>query len=106
MNSKKDVISLTPSFDLLNTTIVLPRAEEELALPLNARKNKLTREDFLDYFAKARLGLTERVIGKMLTEFRIMRPEWRALVGVSFLSGEMKDKYLKVLDERFARIFV
>ena len=102
---KQDVISLTPAYDLVNTTIVLPRAEEELALPLNARKNKLRREDFLDYFARGRLGLTERVIDKMLAEFRKVRPEWRVLVGISFLSDEMKDKYLNILDERFARIF-
>jgi serine/threonine-protein kinase HipA len=102
---KQDVISLTPAYDLVNTTIVLPGVEEELALPLNARKNKLRREDFLDYFARGRLGLTERVIDKMLAEFRKVRPEWQTLIGISFLSDEMKDKYLKILDERFARIF-
>ena len=102
---KQDVISLSPAYDLVNTSIVLPRTEEELALPLNARKNKLKCEDFLDYFAKGRLGLTERVIDKMLTEFRKARPEWQTLVGISFLSDEMKDKYFKILDERFSRIF-
>ncbi|RJQ80588.1 MAG: type II toxin-antitoxin system HipA family toxin [Desulfobacteraceae bacterium] len=102
---RQEVISLAPAYDLLNTTIVLPRVEEEMALPLNARKNKLRREDFLDYFARGRLGLTERVIDKMLAEFRRARPEWQALVRISFLSDEMKDKYLKILEERFARIF-
>jgi len=102
---KQDVISLTPAYDLLNTTIVLPRAEEELALPLNAKKNKLKREDFLDYFAKGRLELTTKVIDKMLDEFRKVRPEWEALVGISFLADEKKQKYLGILDERFARIF-
>ena len=51
------------------------------------------------------MGLTERVIDKMLAEFRKVRPEWQTLIGISFLSDEMKDKYLKILDERFARIF-
>lgn len=101
----KDVISLAPAYDLLNTTIVLPQPEEELALPLNGKKNKLKREDFLDYFAKGRLGLTERVIDKMLADFAEVRPAWEALVGISFLADEMKWKYLQVLDERFARVF-
>ena len=101
----KDVISLTPAYDLLNTTIVLPQPEEELALPLKANKNKLKREDFLDYFGKERLGVTERVIDKMLADFAMVRPEWETLVGISFLSDEMKEKYLQVLVERFARIF-
>jgi len=101
----KDVISLTQAYDLLNTTIVLPRAEEELALPLNGKKNKLTREDFLDYFANERLGLTERVIDKMLAVFAKVRPEWEGMVEMSFLSDEMKERYLKILDERYAIIF-
>ncbi|MEW6518634.1 MAG: HipA domain-containing protein [Thermodesulfobacteriota bacterium] len=102
---RKDVISLSPAYDLLNTTIVLPQAQEELALPVNDRKNKLRREDFLDAFARGRLGLAERVIDKIMTGFLTVRPEWQALIGISFLSDEMKQKYLNVLDERFARIF-
>lgn len=101
----QEVISLAPAYDLLNTTIVLPQAEDELALPLHARKNKLKREDILDYFARERLGLTERVIDKISAEFAAVRPEWKALVGISFLSEAMKERYLGVLAERCARIF-
>ena len=100
-----EVISLAPAYDLLNTTIVLPQPEEELALPLNARKNKLRRQDFLDYFGRKRLELPDRIIEKMVTDFAKVRSEWEVLVGISFLSDEMKGKYLKILDERFVRIF-
>lgn len=100
----RDVISLSPAYDLLNTTIVLPLPTEELALPLHARKNKLRREDFLHYFAQERLGLSGRVIDKMLTEFIEVRPQWQALIARSFLSGALKEKYQQVLDNRFARI--
>lgn len=101
----QDVISLTPAYDLLNTTIVLPQPEEELALPLNGKKNKLNRNDFLDYFAKESLGLNNKIIGKIVAEFAKVRQKWEALIGISFLSEEMKRKYLKVLDERFTRIY-
>ena len=101
----QDIISLTPAYDLLNTTIILPQPEEELALPLNARKNKLRREDFLEYFARDRLGLAERIIDKITTDFANIRPQWEALLEVSFLSDKMKEKYLRVVNERFARIF-
>lgn len=100
-----DVIALTPAYDLLNTTIILARPEEELALPLHARKNKIRRADLLDYFAGQRLGLAGRVIEKMLADFARVRPKFEELVGISFLSAAMKKKYLQVLDERFARIF-
>ena len=100
-----DVISLSPAYDLLNTTIVLQRPEEELALPLNGKKNKLKREDFLNYFAKARLSLPERVIDKVLSDFVKVRQEWEDMVGISFLSDDMKEKYTQVLTERSARIY-
>lgn len=101
----REVISLSPAYDLVNTTIVLGNPEEELALPLNGKKNKLNRKDFLDYFAGERLGVPERIVEKILTEFAAAREQWENLVEISFLSQEMKIRYLKLLDERFARLF-
>ena len=100
-----DVISLAPAYDLLNTTIVLPQPEEELALPLNGKKNMLTRADFLGHYAGERLGLTQRVIERILADFAKARPAWESLVGISFLSDNMKKRYREVVAERFARIF-
>jgi len=101
----KEVISLSPAYDLLNTTIIWAQAEEEMALPLQGRKNKLQRNDLIEYFAHERLQLSGRVIEKMLDIFFGVRPEWESLLKASFLSEEMKEKYLDVLDARFARIF-
>lgn len=100
-----EVISLSPAYDLLNTTIILARPEEELALPLHARKNRLQRDDFIEYFARERLQLSGKVVAKMQDQFRGVRSGWESLVKVSFLSKEMKEKYLAVLDARFARMF-
>jgi serine/threonine-protein kinase HipA len=100
-----DVVVLSPAYDLLNTTIVLARPEEELALPLNGKKHNLTRKDFLEYFARERLGLTDRVVDKILSGFVRARPRWEELIGMSFLSETMQRKYLQVLETRFARIF-
>src|SRR5690606_22249590 len=43
------VVSLTPAYDLLNTTLVLESAVEESALPLAGKKSRLTRELWIDY---------------------------------------------------------
>ena len=102
---KDDIIALSPAYDLLNTTIVLPRPEEELALPLNGKKNGLKQQDFVDYFGRDRLQLTNRIIDKVLLELKQLRKSWEALLATSFLSAEMKGKYLSVLDDRFERLF-
>lgn len=102
---KDDVIALSPAYDLLNTTIVLPRPEEELALPLNGKKNRLRQQDLIDYFGRDRLQLTDRIINKVLMELKPLRKPWEALLKISFLSDMMKEKYLSVLDNRFERLF-
>ena len=101
-----DVIALSPAYDLLNTTIVLPHPEEELALPLNGKKNRLKRQDLVNYFARDRLQLTNRIVDKVLLELKQLRRPWEVLLADSFLSGEMKEKYLSVLRDRFSRIFM
>ena len=102
---KNDVISLTPAYDLLNTTIILPRPTEEMALPLNGKKNRLTRQDLVEYFARERLGLATRMVDRVLATFRQALPAWEALVAISFLSPAMQKKYRNILADRHARIF-
>jgi serine/threonine-protein kinase HipA len=100
-----DVIGLSPAYDLLNTTIALPHPEEELALPLNGKKNKLKRMDLVDYFGQNRLRLTSRLIDKVMLELKQARTTWEQLLAVSFLSEQMKEKYLSVLEDRFLRLY-
>ncbi len=102
---RDDVIGLSPAYDLLNTTIALPHPEEELALPLNGKKNRLKQQDFVDYFGGNRLQLTNRVIDKVMLELKQARATWEQLLAVSFLSEQMKEKYLSVMEDRFLRLF-
>lgn len=102
---KDDVIALSPAYDLLNTTIALPHPEEELALPLNGKKNRLKQQDLVDYFGRNRLQLTNRVIDKVLQKLKQARAAWEKLLAVSFLSEKMKEKYFHMLEDRFARLY-
>jgi serine/threonine-protein kinase HipA len=90
-------------YDFLNTTIALANPREELALPLNGRKSNLTRNDFVRYFARERLQLNETVPTDVLARFRDAAPQWRALLDRSFLSPEMKEKFLALLEARARR---
>jgi serine/threonine-protein kinase HipA len=101
---RDDVITLSPAYDLINTTIALPHPEEELALPLNGKKNRMKQQDIVDYFGRNRLHLATRVIDKVLQELKQSRATWEKLLAASFLSEEMKEKYFHVLEDRFMRI--
>jgi len=102
---RENIITLSPAYDLLNTTIMLPRPEEELALPLNGKKNNLKRQDLVDYFGYERLGVTKKVIDRVLWEMQQAQASWNELIDISFLSAKMKKKYHEVLVSRFSRIF-
>lgn len=94
-------IQLSPAYDLLNTTIVM-KATEELALPLNGKKNNLNRNLFFNYYAIDRLNLTERVIDQVDQEFRSSIDSWKSLIEKSFLTEELKQEYWEVVSQRRA----
>ena len=96
-------VELSPAYDLLNSTIIL-NSQEELALPLRGKKNKLSKNDFFVYFAKERLELTpksiEQTVGRIVNAF----PGWTELIQRCFLSDLMKTRYIDLLNERFNKL--
>jgi len=100
-----EIVQLSPAYDLLNTTIALSGATEELALPLRGKKKNLTKNILVEYFALERLGLQPVVVNTELENFSQQFPSWKALVGESFLSEAMKKKYLDLLEKRINKLF-
>ena len=98
------VVSLTPAYDLLNSTLVLENAKEESALPLRGKKRKLNKELWLNYFCKERLQLTEEQIDSVVKDLKEALPVWDRLIGQSFLSLEHQLGYQTILYERANRL--
>lgn len=95
--------SLSPAYDLLNVTIVNPDDTEELALTLEGKKKKLKRGHF-EQLATG-LGLNRRQIDNVFARLLRNKPLAEKWLESSFLSNELKEKYLAVLAERYTRIF-
>jgi serine/threonine-protein kinase HipA len=98
-------VELSPAYDLLNTTIAMPNPQEELALTLAGRKSKITKENLINYFGKERLELAPIIIERTLQEIEEQKMAWYKLIQMSFLSEEMKKKYIDLMSERWKRIF-
>ena len=97
-------VTLAPAYDLLNTTLVLEKAIEEIALPLNGKKKKLTQSDWLNYYCKERLQIPEKIVQGILAELSAAVPQWRLLISRSYLSPRSKDMYAQLLDDRLMRL--
>lgn len=95
-----DKIELSPAYDLLNSTLVLKGGVEEIALSLAGKKRKLTRDVLIDYFGKVHCGLTDKVIENTLQALFKAKEAWFELLSECFLKDELKEKYIKLLNER------
>jgi serine/threonine-protein kinase HipA len=90
-------IELSPAYDLVNTTIALPNATEEIALPLGGKKRNLTRPLLIEYFGNERLILPQSVIQDVLAELSNAFSHWENWITISFLSDTMKEKYANIV---------
>lgn len=102
---KKDLVELSPAYDLLNTTMVL-QSKEEIALPIRGKKSRLTRSDFIDYYGREWLGLSEKVLQEELLRFEKAIPSWLELISKSFLSQKMQESYQGLVKDRWVRLSV
>ena len=95
-------MTLSPAYDLVNTALVNPADEEEMALTLNGRKKKLIKEDFI--VAMHTLKVDQKQQENIFKKMSIAFPKWLELLDRSFMSDEFKDRYKIILTERMNRL--
>ena len=98
--TKNGKTTLAPIYDFLNSTIAIKNPEEEIALTLKGKKSNLKAADFVDYYGKERLQLNEKTIASILEQMKKATPRWKELLENSFLTDEMKEKYLEFLQNK------
>ena len=94
---------LTPAYDLLSTTLVIPEDTEELALTLCGKHRKLAREHFHEAMTVS--GLDEKVCDNIFTRFQRLLPEWEACIRQSFLPKVMQEQYIQLVRNRLEHVF-
>lgn len=83
--------------------IVNPDDKEELALTLEAKKNKLKREDF-EKLGK-NLGLNDRQLSRVFNRLLINKPRSHEWLDKSFLSDSFKQEYKALMEQRYTVLF-
>lgn len=95
-------MTLSPAYDLVNTALVNPADEEEMALTLNGRKKRLKKQDFVA--AMNTLQLEEKQQENIFNKMRKALPKWQELIDQSFMSDAFKDRYKTIITERMNRL--
>ena len=93
---------LSPAYDMLSTALVNPADDEDLALTLNGKKKRINRNDFEKAFSTLKLDAKQQA--NLFSKMGKARKKWIEFVQISFLSADLKDKYIQLINERFERI--
>ena len=97
-----DNYMLTPAYDLLSTSIVMPEDDEELALTLNGKKKKIKREDFEKAMSDS--GMDEKSIANLFKKFERAYPKWIEMIAQSFLPEEQQGLYRGQIERMSAKL--
>jgi serine/threonine-protein kinase HipA len=102
LSTERNEVVLSPAFDLLNTKIVLPDDREEIALTINAKKNKLRKKDF-DALA-TKIGIPEKSMNNTYKKFAQKITAVNDIIKISFLPQPVKEQYKKLVKDHGSRI--
>ena len=95
-------MQLSPAYDLVNTALVLPADQEELALMLNGRKKNIRKADFVKAMEGSDLDQIQQanIFKGMVKAY----PKWMDFIDHSFLSDRSKEKYKSIIADRMVRL--
>jgi serine/threonine-protein kinase HipA len=93
---------LSPAYDLVNTALVYPAHDEEMALTLNGKKKKLKKQDFVATFNTLKIEAKQQQ--NIFSKMEKASPKWIELIEASFLSDDFKEQYKTIIRERLDRL--
>ena len=85
---KPGTYELAPAYDILAVQLLMPEDDEELALTLNGKKNKIKRQDF--DAAMINSGIPKRAVENLWVRIERGYRGWKELISNSFLTNENK----------------
>lgn len=91
-------ISFAPAYDLLSTKLAMPEDNEQMALTINGKKNRLKKHDF-DKLAES-LAINPVTSERVYNKFQKHITSMKNMISESFLSEEMKIQYIALIEER------
>ena len=96
--------TLSPAYDMVATALVNSDDNEELALTLNGRKRKITRNDFVAAFTAAKIDVKAQE--NIFKKFEKNKSEWMKFINLSFLKDEFKQEYKEIISQRMQKLFL
>lgn len=93
-------ITLSPCYDLLSTRLLISSQHdpEDLALPLNGKKQNIRKKDFFEFGKN--LNISEKVVRNTIESMCTYFLPWEQKIQKSFLNDELKEQFLELIKMR------
>lgn len=93
---------LSPAYDLLPVILIMPEDPEEFALPVNSRRTKIRKKDFLIFAEKA--GIPGEAAEKMIRFLLGKKTVLLSMCGGSLMPEGMKERFAEMIEKRCGRL--
>lgn len=97
-------ITLSPAYDLVNSTILLNRDADEIGLSLKGIRKNLDADLLIGYFGQTVCALRPAETDAILHEFSQINKTWFSMIAISFLPLEYKALYSFLLEQRLKKL--
>ena len=102
LTSADGTVALSPAYDLVSSRLVIPEEDEQLALSLNGKHNRLRRADFLTF--AEHVGIAATYAADRIAGLLSLQDEFLQMVGESMLTAGLRDRLKDILTERLSRL--
>ncbi len=104
MITKNGKVELSPAYDLINSTLIMKQAEEEMALMLAGKRKEFRYRELIIYLGFEKLKLSVKLIEATLLNFEENMPACEAWIERSFLEATDKIAYQQMMRSRMERL--
>ena len=102
LTSEKGIIALSPAYDLVSSRLVIPEEDEEMALTINGRRNRLTKKDFLCFAEN--IGVVTNYAKSKISELLDLQDEFTHMIKNSTLTLQLRQQFTEIITGRLARL--
>jgi serine/threonine-protein kinase HipA len=102
LTAEDGTVSLSPAYDLVSSRLVITGENEELALTVGGKKNRLRRRDFVAF--ASHLGVANAYVEKRIADLLALKEDFAAMAAESMLSSDLRARLQDIMAERLDRL--
>lgn len=102
LTSNKGIIALSPVYDLVSSRLVIPEEEEEMAIAINGKRNRLNKKDFLCFAEN--IGVDTNYAKSRIADLLDLQSIFADMMNKSTLSLHLRKQFTEIAAERLSRL--